>query len=72
MTSQELFQIRQALLQTYLRERGYDGVLLSRADNFAMATGVYGALIAWTVAGLGMLMLALVFQKRLARAHAAG
>ena len=40
--------------------------------NFAMATGVYGALIAWTVAGLGMLMLALVFQKRLARAHAAG
>ena len=30
--------------------------------NFAMATGVYGALIAWTVAGLGMLMLAFVFQ----------
>ncbi len=31
--------------------------------NFAMATGVYGALIAWTIAGLGMLMLAFVFQK---------
>lgn len=31
--------------------------------NFAQATGVYGALIAWTIAGLGMLMLAFVFQK---------
>ena len=31
--------------------------------NFAMATGVYGALIAWTIAGVGMLMLAFVFQK---------
>jgi len=31
--------------------------------NFASATGVYGALIAWTIAGLGMLMLAFVFQK---------
>jgi len=31
--------------------------------NFAMATGVYGALIAWTIAGAGMLMLAFVFQK---------
>jgi len=30
--------------------------------NFAMATGVYGALIAWTIAGIGMLMLAFVFQ----------
>jgi arginine:ornithine antiporter / lysine permease len=30
--------------------------------NFAMATGVYGALIAWTIAGVGMLMLAFVFQ----------
>jgi amino acid transporter len=27
-----------------------------------MATGVYGALIAWTIAGVGMLMLAFVFQ----------
>jgi arginine:ornithine antiporter / lysine permease len=31
--------------------------------NFAMATGVYGALIAWAIAGAGMLMLAFVFQK---------
>ena len=30
--------------------------------NFANATCVYGALIAWTIAGAGMLMLAFVFQ----------
>ena len=30
--------------------------------RFAAETGVYGALIAWSVAGLGMLTLALVFQ----------
>ena len=30
--------------------------------NFALATGVYGALIAWAVAGAGMLMLGFVFQ----------
>jgi arginine:ornithine antiporter / lysine permease len=30
--------------------------------RFATQTGVYGALIAWTIAGLGMLTLALVFQ----------
>lgn len=30
--------------------------------NFAQATGVYGALIAWIIAGSGMLMLAFVFQ----------
>src|SRR5215813_10693768 len=30
--------------------------------NFAQATGVYGALIAWAIAGTGMLMLAFVFQ----------
>jgi len=30
--------------------------------NLAQATGVYGALIAWAVAGAGMLMLAFVFQ----------
>lgn len=30
--------------------------------RFAAQTGVYGALIAWTIAGLGMLTLALVFQ----------
>lgn len=30
--------------------------------RFATATGVYGALIAWLVAGVGMLMLAFVFQ----------
>ena len=35
--------------------------------NFAMATGVYGALIAWTIAGLGMLMLAFVFQTLASR-----
>jgi len=36
--------------------------VFSLPRNFAMATGVYGALIAWTIAGLGMLMLAFVFQ----------
>ena len=30
--------------------------------NFARATGVYGALIAWAIAGGGMLMLGFVFQ----------
>src|SRR6185295_15447077 len=30
--------------------------------NFAQATGVYGALIAWAIAGAGMLMLAFVLQ----------
>jgi arginine:ornithine antiporter/lysine permease len=30
--------------------------------NFAQATGVYGALVAWGIAGAGMLMLAFVFQ----------
>lgn len=37
--------------------------VFSLPRNFAMATGVYGALIAWTIAGLGMLMLAFVFQS---------
>lgn len=32
-------------------------------SRFAGETGVYGALIAWTIAGLGMLSLAFVFQK---------
>jgi arginine:ornithine antiporter/lysine permease len=36
--------------------------VFSLPRNFAMATGVYGALIAWTIAGAGMLMLAFVFQ----------
>jgi len=36
--------------------------VFSLPRNFAMATGVYGALIAWLIAGAGMLMLAFVFQ----------
>ncbi|WP_425953688.1 basic amino acid/polyamine antiporter [Xylanimonas sp. McL0601] len=32
-------------------------------SRFATQTGVYGALIAWAIAGLGMLMLAFVFQN---------
>ena len=31
--------------------------------RFASQTGVLGAVIAWTIAGLGMLSLAFVFQK---------
>lgn len=36
-------------------------------SRFAGATGVYGALIAWLIAGGGMLMLAFVFQSLAAR-----
>lgn len=36
--------------------------VFSLPSRFAQATGVAGALIAWAIAGLGMLMLAFVFQ----------
>jgi arginine:ornithine antiporter/lysine permease len=36
--------------------------IFSLPRNFALATGVFGALIAWVIAGTGMLMLAFVFQ----------
>jgi arginine:ornithine antiporter / lysine permease len=36
--------------------------VFSLPARFGRATGVFGALIAWTVAGVGMLMLAFVFQ----------
>ena len=39
MQDTELFQVRIALVQAFLRENRLDGILLSRADNFAMATG---------------------------------
>lgn len=39
MTESELFRIRIALIQTFLYDKGFDGILLSRVDNFAMATG---------------------------------
>ena len=39
MNEVELFRVRIALVQAFLREHGYDGILLSRVDNFAMATG---------------------------------
>lgn len=39
MNDAHLFRVRIALLQAFLRENEYDGVLLSRVDNFAMATG---------------------------------
>ncbi len=39
MTEVELFRVRVALVQAFLREHQYDGILLSRVDNFAMATG---------------------------------
>ena len=39
MTDQELFQLRKGLIQVFLRRHNYDGILLSRIDNFAMATG---------------------------------
>jgi arginine:ornithine antiporter / lysine permease len=37
--------------------------VFSLPRNFGQATGVYGALIAWAIAGTGMLMLAFVFQN---------
>lgn len=37
--------------------------VFSLPQRFAQETGVLGALIAWAVAGTGMLMLALVFQR---------
>lgn len=39
MDEQGLFRVRIALIEAFLRENNYDGVLLSRVDNFAMATG---------------------------------
>lgn len=39
MNDKTLFRIRTALLQAYLRDNGYDGILISRSDNYAMATG---------------------------------
>ncbi len=39
MDDARLFRVRIALVQAFLIEHGYDGILLSRADNFAMATG---------------------------------
>lgn len=39
MSDRELFTVRVALLQAFLHANRYDGILLSRADNFAMATG---------------------------------
>ncbi|AQZ66441.1 arginine-ornithine antiporter [[Actinomadura] parvosata subsp. kistnae] len=36
--------------------------VFSLPRNFAQATGVWGAVVAWVVAGFGMLMLAFVFQ----------
>lgn len=37
--------------------------VFSLPRNFAQATGVLGAVIAWVIAGVGMLMLAFVFQS---------
>lgn len=34
-----LFEIRIALLQAFLRAHGHDGILITRPDNYAMATG---------------------------------
>ncbi len=39
MDEAKLFHARKALIQAFLRDNGYDGILLSHANNFAMATG---------------------------------
>ncbi|MFB4268384.1 basic amino acid/polyamine antiporter [Nonomuraea sp. GTA35] len=36
--------------------------VFSLPRNFAQATGIFGAVVAWLIAGVGMLMLAFVFQ----------
>jgi Xaa-Pro dipeptidase len=48
----ELFRVRVALVQAFLREKNLDGVLLTRPDNFAMATGGKRNFI-WTHTDLG-------------------
>ena len=35
----DLFRVRIAMVQAFLRDNNYDGVLFNRPDNFAMATG---------------------------------
>lgn len=52
MNEVDLFEVRIALLQAFLRQHDYDGVLLSRADNFAMATGGRRNYV-WTAGDLG-------------------
>ena len=37
--------------------------VFSLPARFGVATGILGSLIAWTIAGTGMLMLAFVFQN---------
>ncbi len=39
MSAASLFDTRTRLVQHLLRKRGWDGILINRADNFAMATG---------------------------------
>jgi Xaa-Pro aminopeptidase len=39
MTESELFRVRIALVQCFLQDNDYDGILLNKANNFAMATG---------------------------------
>ncbi len=39
MTHGELARVRVALVQAFLQDHGYDGILLSRVDNLAMVTG---------------------------------
>ncbi|HPO12481.1 MAG TPA: hypothetical protein PLI09_03480 [Candidatus Hydrogenedentes bacterium] len=52
LNEKELFQVRVALIQAFLRDKRYDGILLSRADNFAMATGGKRNYI-WTYSDVG-------------------
>ena len=52
MTEHGLFRVRIALIQAFLQEKKYDGILLSRTDNFAMATGGKRNYI-WTYTDIG-------------------
>jgi len=47
MTDAELFRTRIAMIQAFLGGNGSDGILLSRVDNFAMATGGKRNYVGW-------------------------
>jgi Xaa-Pro aminopeptidase len=68
MTETELFRVRIALIQAFLDDHGYDGVLLNRPDNYAMATGGKRSYI-WVATDAGANAL---FVTRDGKAHFVG
>jgi arginine:ornithine antiporter/lysine permease len=62
MTSKSVEKLPLATLTAMVVGGMVGAGVFSLPRNFAQATGVYGALIAWAIAGAGMLMLGFVFQ----------